>query len=202
MGDLFYKVVKKGVYMKYVSPFLFILIFLSTFPNQLPKEREEQIEEMSKEGYNLIDAIFTQAKIAVEAHESLMDADWWSKQKEFKELQNLQSDATILFTFDAHTKNPIPEKLAAYVEHKINEEVPHIFAIDKISVERIEDFYQFSQTMCKLSGGKRCGRMMRSIESEHFEKMLRLKLQKMAREQDKKERAQQLRDVLLFGGHR
>jgi len=188
--------------MKHVSPFLFILIFLPIFANQLPKERDEQIEEMAKEGYNLIDAIFTNAHLAVEAHEDIMDADWWSKQKEFKELQNLQSDATILFTFDVQGENPIPKKLSAYVEHKISEEVPLIFTIDKISAECIDDFYQFSHTMCKLSGGKHCGRMMRNIESEHFEKMLRLKLQKMAREQDKKEKAQQLRDVLLFGGHR
>src|SRR5689334_2397298 len=119
--------------MKHVSPFLFILIFLPILSNQLPKERDEQIEEMVKEGYNLIDAIFIQAKIAVESHENLMDANWWSKQKEIKELQNLQSDATILFTFDENTENPIPQKLGMYVEHKINEEVPLIFAIDKIS---------------------------------------------------------------------
>jgi hypothetical protein len=188
--------------MKHVSPLLFILIFSPTFPNQLPKEREEQVSELQKEGYNLIDAIFMQAKASVEARTELMDNEWWSKQAEVKELRNLLSDAMIIFTFDKNADNPIPQKLAAYVESKIKEDVPHIYAIDGISINCIKDYSQFCHTMCKLSGGHHCGRMMSNVESDHFDKMLKLKLQKMARKQARKEDAERLRDVLLFGGHR
>lgn len=181
---------------------VFVCVSRVMFADQLPKEREEQVSELQKEGYNLIDAIFAHAKASVEAHEDLMDGQWWNKHKEVTELQNILSDATIIFTFDEHADNPIPKKLATYVEHKINEEVPHIFAINEISVKRVENFYQFSHTMCKLTGGLHCGKMMRAVESEHFDEMLKLKLQKMAREQLRKEHAEQLREVLLFGGHR
>jgi hypothetical protein len=188
--------------MKHITAFILMLVFLPIFADQLPKERDEQIEEMAKEGYNLIDAIFTQAHLAIQAREDFMDENWWSKQKELKKLQNLLSDATIIFTFDAQSENPIPQKLATYVEHKINEEVPFIFAIDKISVEQVKDFYEFSHIMCKLSGGKRCAKMMHNIQDDHFDKMLKLKLQKMVLKQAKKEQARELRDALVFGGHR
>src|SRR5579871_6548674 len=112
--------------MKHIA-LIFCLIFSSTSPNQLPKEREEQVSELQKEGCNLIDAIFANAKTSIQAREELMNAAWWSKQKEIKELRNLQSDATIIFTFDENRKNPIPQKLATYVEQKINEEIPLIY---------------------------------------------------------------------------
>jgi hypothetical protein len=53
--------------------------------------------------------------------------------------------------------------------------------------------------MCKLAGGSSCGRIMRVIESDHFDKMLLLKGHKIAREQLRKEEAAQLRDALMLG---
>jgi hypothetical protein len=188
--------------MKHVSPFFFILIFLSTSADQLPKERDEQISELQKQGYNLIDTIFANAHIAVEGRKDLMNAQWLSEQKEIKDLRNLLSDATIIFEFDGKDKNPIPEMLSQYVLNKTNEEIPHVFETEGISVKRVKDFYEFSHTICTLSGGLHCGRMVRKMESDHFDRMLRLRLQKIAREQWRKESAEQLRTQLIFGGSR
>lgn len=188
--------------MKHVSPFLFILIFSSASADQLPKEREEQISEMQKQGYNLIDTIFANAHSVVKAHKYLMDAQWFGEQKEIKDLQNLLSNSTIILEFDGKDKNPIPEMLSQYVLEKTNEEIPHIFEIEKISVDCVRDFYEFSHTMCKLSGGLHCGRMVRKIESEQFDYVLKLRAQKIVREQWRKEDAERLRTVLLFGSSR
>lgn len=191
--------------MKHALSFLFIFfIFFSriTFAHRLPKTHEERVQEMAKEGYNLIDTIFDKACGCIAKKEKLMDEQWLSGQKEINALQNLLSDSTIVFAFDENGANPIPKMLAAYVEYKVNEKIPSIFEIDGISVKSVEDFYEFSQTLCKLNGKFHCRRIIRSIESEHFDKMLKLKAQKIARKQLRKEIAQELRDALLFGGHR
>jgi len=195
---------QKGAYMKHapLSIFIFFFLFNNAFADQLPKDHDERVQEMAKEGYNLIDALFDNACKSVAAKEELMDEEWLSKQKELISLQNLHSDSTIVFTFDEHRENPIPTMLATYVENKINEKTPSIFDIDGISVRRVEDFYEFSHTMCKLGGNIHCGRLMRKLKSDHFDKILQLKAQKISREQWRKENAQKLRDALLFGGYR
>ncbi len=187
--------------MKYVplSILIFFFSFSNVFADQLPKDYNERVQEMAKEGYNLIDAIFDNACTSVAAKEDLMSEQWLSKQKELKKLQNLYSDSTIIFTFDERSGNPIPKILATYVEYKINEKIPSIFDVDSISVKQVEDFYEFSHTMCKLNGNIHCGRFMRKLESDQFDKILQLKAQKIARKQLRKENAQQLRDALLFG---
>jgi hypothetical protein len=186
------------------APFLFIFFLFSNTisADQLPKTHDERIQEMAKEGYNLIDTIFDNAHASLVKKEELMDEQWLSKQKEIKAIQNLLSDSTIIFTFDENSENPIPKVLSTYVEHTINEKIPFIFEIDRISVKQVEDFYAFSHTMCKLNGNFHCGRFIRKVESDHFEKILKLKAQKIAREQLRKEVAQELRDALLFGGPR
>jgi len=185
--------------MKYISIFILIFPFSHTFADQLPKGHDERVQEMAKEGYNLIDSLFDNACNSVAAKEELMSKEWLSKQKELKALLNLYSDSTIIFTFDEHRENPIPKMLATYVEDKINEKIPSIFDIDGIPVKRVEDFYEFSHTMCKLNGTIHCGRLMRKLESDNFDKILQLKAQKIARKQWRKENAQRLRDALLFG---
>jgi len=186
--------------MKHISLFLFILIFFSsnTLADQQAQDHDEQVEEKTREGQRLIDTIFEKARASVEARQDLMDAQWLSKQKEIKELRNVLSDSQIA-AFDANAKNGVPDKLSLYVKQKINEEIPRIFAINGISTEQVEDFYEFSHTLCKLSSGSHCGRMIRSIESDNFDKMLMLQLQKAARKQLRKETAQQLRDAIIFG---
>lgn len=179
--------------------FIFFFSFNNAFAHQLPKDHDERVQEMAKEGYNLIDALFDKAYVSIAAKEELMDEEWLSKQKELISLRNLYSDSTIIFTFDEHRENPIPTMLATYVEDKINEKIPSIFNIDGISVRRVEDFYEFSHTMCKLNGTIHCNRLMRKLESDHFDKILQLKAQKIARKQWRKENAQKLRDALLFG---
>ncbi len=159
---------------------------------------EEQIKALAQEGYVLIDILFDNACTSIAAKEDVMTSQWLSKQNEIKEIQHLLSDATLL-AFDHNEKNSIPEMLSTYVQDKISEKIPTIFDIDNISVKRVQDFYEFSHTMCKLSGGSSCGRIMRTIESDHFDKILLLKAQKIAREQLRKEEAAQLRDALMLG---
>jgi hypothetical protein len=187
--------------MKHALLFSLFLIFSfsNAFPDQLPKDHNERVQEMAKEGYNLIDTIFDNASASLAKKEELMDEQWLSKQKEIRAIQNLLSDSTIIFTFDENRENPIPKMLATYVQDKINEKIPSIFEIDRISIKRVEDFYEFSHTMCKLNGTIHCNRLMRKLESDHFDKILQLKAQKIARKQWRKENAQQLRDALLFG---
>lgn len=194
----------KGAYMKnLLFPLsIFFVVSLSMLADELPKSYDERVQEMAKQGYNLLDIIFDTAQESIIAKQELMGHEWLSKQKELKELQNILSDSTIFFAFDENKENPIPKMLATYVEYKINEKIPSIFTIDGISVKQVEDFYEFSHTLCKLNGNFHCGRMMRKIESDHFEKVLKLKAQRIARKQLRKEIAQELRDALLFGGHR
>ena len=185
--------------MKHMQAFI-ILSCLSGILSacESPRTPDEHIKAVAQEGYALIDALFDKACASLVAKEDVMSAPWLSKQNEIKEIQNLLSDATIL-AFDHQEKNGIPEMLSMYVQQKISEKIPTIFEIDNISVKRVQDFYEFSHTMCKLSGGSSCGRIMRAIESDHFEKMLLLKAQKIAREQLRKEEAAQLRDALMLG---
>src|SRR5438477_7472524 len=159
--------------MKYssLSIFIFFFPFSNVFADQLPKTHDERVQEMAKEGYNLIDTIFDNAHTSLVKKEELMDEQWLSKQKEIKAIQNLLSDSTIIFTFDENSQNPIPKMLATYVQDKINEKISPIFEIDHISVQQVEDFYAFSHTICKLNGNFHCGRFIRKVESDHFEKM-------------------------------
>lgn len=186
--------------MKHIPLFFFILIFFSsnTLADQQAQDHDERVQEMVQEGYQLIDNLFKHARASVEARKDLMDAQWLSKQTEIKDLRNLLSNARIT-SFDENSKNPIPDMLSQYVQQKVNQEIPHIFDIDGVSIKRVEDFYQFAHTLCKLSGGSHCGRMIRAIESDNFENMLKLKLQKAVRKQLRKEIAQQLRDSIIFG---
>jgi hypothetical protein len=163
---------------------------------------EDRTEKIAQEGYKLIDILFDKAQASVVAREEIMTSEWISKQEEIRQLQNLHSDAYIEITCDHGEQNTVPKKLATYVEHKIKEEIPLIFAIDGITINRVKDFYQFAHTMCALSGGSRCGRMVRSIESDNFDKLLKLKLEKIARKQLKKEESEYLRQALLIGAHR
>src|SRR4029078_2326308 len=111
------------------------------------KSPAESVQALAQKGYSLIDALFDNACTSLAAKEYLMSAPWLSKQNEIKEIQNLLSDATIL-AFDHNEKNSIPEMLSTYVQHKISEKIPTIFDIDNISVKRVQDFYEFSHTMC------------------------------------------------------
>ena len=190
--------------MKHTLSFLSIFLFFSNnaLSTDLPKDHDERVQEMAKEGYNLIDSIFDNALESLAKKEELMDEQWLSQQKEIRAIQNLLSDSLIIFAFDEGSKNPIPEMLATYVQNKTNEKIPSVFEVDRISSKQVKDFYEFSHTMCKLNGNFQCGRFIRKIESDHFEKMLKLKAQKTAREQLRKEVAQELRDALLFGGYR
>jgi hypothetical protein len=183
-------------------PIFITLIFLS-FTISASEQAEastESIKDMTHRGYAAIDKLFQQAHAAVSAKKDLMDTQWLTEQMdEIKEIQNILSDATILVEFDQNNANPIPELLSVHVQQKIYEVTPTIFEIENISVKRVQDFYEFSHTMCKLSGGSSCSRIMRTVESAHFDEMLRLKAQKIAREQLRKEEAAQLRDALLLG---
>jgi hypothetical protein len=185
-----------GLYTLRYLPLFFLSCVISACES--PQSPEEQIKALAQKGYVLIDALFDNACTSIVAKEDLMSAQWLGKQNEIKEIQNLLSDA-ILLAFDYQEKNPIPELLSTHVQQKISEKIPTIFEIDKISVKRVQDFYEFSHTMCKLSGGSSCGRIMRAIESDHFDKILLLKAQKIAREQLRKEEAAQLRDALMLG---
>lgn len=185
--------------MKRIILFSFLIIFFSRTTCSQEHQDAPIQEELTEEGQRLIDTIFENARASVENREDLMTEEWLTKQKEIVDLRNLISDARI-FSFDAQTENIISRCLASYIIQKTNEEIPHIFDIDGISAKRVKDFYAFSHTMCKLSGGIHCSRMIRTIESDNFDKMLLLKAQKTARNYMRKERTQQLKDALLFGG--
>ncbi len=160
----------------------------------------ESIKEVAEKGYAVIDTLFQRAHAAVSAKKDLMNAQWLGEQmNEIREIQNIVSDASIIFEFDQNSSNPIPELLSGYVQRKVSQVTPTIFEIDTISVKRVEDFYEFSHTMCKLCGGHRCGRMVRSVAQDNRESMLRLKFEKIIDEQFRKENARKLRDKLVFG---
>jgi len=186
--------------MKHIPTFLFIFLVTSISAGE-PNTHAEQVQHIEQQGKQLINTLFDNAKSSVAAKELLMDEQWLSKQPHIKELQNLLSDSHIA-SFDENTKNPVPMILSTYVIDKVNKEIPHIYAIDGVSIKRIKDFYEFAHVMCKLSGGSGCARTIRNIEHNHFEDTLRLHLHKKVRKQERKEKIQQLQDVLLFGGHR
>src|SRR5947207_3419389 len=111
-----------------------LFIILSCFSGILsacesPQSPDEQIKALAQKGYVLIDALFDNACTSIVAKEDVMSAQWLSKQNEIKEIQNLLSDATLL-AFDHQEKNPIPELLSIYVQHKISEKIPTVFEID------------------------------------------------------------------------
>jgi hypothetical protein len=187
--------------MKYIPLFCFALMNISLSADQLPKGRDERLKEMAKEGYNIIDRLFEHAHASIEKKENLMCEQWLSEEKEIKDLRNLLSDSYIE-AFDETAKNPIPELLSDYVESKINEEASKIFYIDNISKEEIKDFYRFSYTICKLSGGQHCSIKIRLIKKNNSEKKVRWELEKVVKKQITKEEALRLQDVLIFGAHR
>ena len=166
---------------------------------QLPKERDEQVEEMTKEGCNLIDSMFEQALISIAAKEEVMSADWFNKRDEINKMQNIITDSIIIFSFDQNRENPVPGLLQKYLEVKIREDAAKAFNMDGISIKSIKSFYELSHTICKLSGGTDCEQIMRHIKSENLDSLLKLKMQKEARRHFRKEEAHELRQMLMLG---
>lgn len=196
----------KGFDVKIITTLLsfFIIsnIIFADNPSQTHDERsrDQHVEEMVQEGREIIDALFDQARASVMAKENIMTSEWMSKRKDlFKRLQNLHSDATILFTFDEKGDNPFPVLLSQHVNNKVEQELPAIFYVEEVSVKRINDFSEFCHTMCKFNGGSRCGKKIRRIKGDHLDRILLLKAQKNARKKLRKEEAEQLRNTLLFG---
>ena len=187
--------------MKYIKLLFVIVMCVSQTisANRLPKERNERIEEMAKEGCNLIDILFDQALTGIAAKQDIMDPAWINKCEEIKKIQNLMADSTLIFCFDQNIANPIPELLQEYLQSKIQSEAAKIFSIDKISTKNVRNFYELSHTICELSQGRDCDRMMQQIKSENFHCLLKLEMQKIARKRLRKEEARQLRQRLMLG---
>jgi len=192
--------VKKGDFMKRI---LLVLVFVYTSQTlltcQLPKERDEQAEEMTKEGCNLIDSIFEQALISIAGKEEVMSADWFNKRDEINKMQNIITDSIVIFSFDQNRENPVPGLLQEYLEIKIHEDAAKVFDMHGVSVKNIKSFYELSHTLCELSGGTDCEKMMRHIKSENLHLLLKLKIQKESRKHLRKEDAHELRQRLLLG---
>lgn len=183
----------------------FIFLFLSTIigTNELSETYDEQVQEMAKEGYNLIDSFFQQAHTSIVDKQDIMTLEWFTINNENKEkLENILSDAYLIFKCDQNRENPIPKLLSAYVETKLYEEIPKVFDIYGVSTKRVDDFYQFSCVLCELSQGINCDTMKRKAKREHFARMLQLKMQKKARKQLRKEQAYGLRQLLMMGSQR
>lgn len=182
--------------------FIFVGLFGIMLADQLPKEHNERVEEMAKEGYNIIDSIFEQAHTSIVAKEDIMNPVWFENRQEISKIRNILSDAYITLQFDQHIKNPIPEMLETYLQSKVREELAKIFSVYGISIKDINNFYELSHIVCALSEGRHCGRMIREIKNENFDLILKLKIQKIARKQLRKDEARQLRETLVFGARK
>lgn len=187
--------------MKYIKFLIVIGMYLSHImvADQLPQEHDESIKEMMREGCAIIDSIFSQAHASITAKEDILHPEWFKNRTEMCDLQNLMSDACITFTFDQNIKNPLPELLQEYVQNKIRDESSKLFTVYKVSVKDVENFYELSHIVCKLSQGNYCGRMVRAIEDEYFHEVLMLKMQKTARKHLRKQEIRELREALVFG---
>ena len=175
-----------------------------------PCKNDERIQEFAKEGCDLIDALFAHARDTVTSkeddpaatREEIMTAVWMKKHAEILQLRNLPSDAYFELGCDTRNKNLLIDILSEHVYKKMEQETAAIFEDENISREQARDFFEFAHTVCKLTGARGCGRKMRGIESEQFDKELRFALEDMLKRQQKKEAAQKLRDSLVFGGNR
>lgn len=198
-----------GVGMKKILSFLLLSLIPNTVSSaEAPQNFDEptegqRIEEMAQEGRAIIDALFDEARASVIAKEDIMTPEWMSKRRELlQKLQNLHSDATIRFDFDGKSGNPIPRLLSEHVNQKMEQEIPVVFDVEEVSVKRVDDFCEFCHTLCKLNGGDHCGKKIRIIKRDNLHCILKLKAQKTARKELKKEEAEQLRNALLYGSHR
>jgi len=154
---------------------------------------------MAKESYNIVDSIFAQARTSIAAQEDIMNPIWFKNCQEIRKIRNVLSDACITFQFDQNTENPIPEMLETYLQSKIREETIKVFDIHGISIKDVNNFYELSHIVCALSQGRHCSRMIREIKNENFDSMLKLKMQRIARKQHRKDDARQLRKILILG---
>ena len=180
--------------------YLFFCMFGVIYANESCIEYEKCVQEMESSSCAVIDNLFTQARESLEAHEDIMNYIWLNR-KEIKDLQNVMSDACVVLSFDCNTHNIIPERLQAYLQTKIRNEVQQLFDGKKIDDKGAKQFFYFSRMICDLSQCTGCGKMIRIIKDENVDALLALKIQQKVQRQEKKKEMRQLREYITVGAY-
>jgi hypothetical protein len=132
--------------------------------------------------YEAINALFTQIHMVVINKEKMSDIEWIEYLKT-DELLNHLSDAYI-HSFDKNGYNIIPEKMDAYLQKKMRDEMRHV--IDHgIDYKGIKKFLIMSKLLCEFGvGGVNCEQLIDSIENENREIITLLKQHKEGQQKE------------------
>ena len=193
------KMCKKGVAMKFKNIAFLCIVASYSHAGELPKEPQERIEEMAKEGYNRIDVLFERAHQTIVDKKTIMEADWWMEKQDVADMKNILSDAYIEFFCDQSLQNPIQPLMADYVYKKIGEEVPKVFSLENVSEKSVKDFYTFAYVLLELNQVKDAPRLVSRIKEENADKLLSLRFQKQIKAQGRKEQRRNLAEAIILG---
>jgi|SRR4030095_6166125 len=150
---------------------------MSILAEGLPRDSQEIINS-----YEAINALFTQIHMVVINKEKMSDIEWIEYLKN-DELLNHLSDA-YLCSFDENGYNIIPEKIDAYLQKKIRNEMSHV--IDHgVDYKGIKKFLIMSNLLCEFGiGGVNCEQLIDSIKNENREIITILKQQKEGQQKE------------------
>lgn len=164
----------------------------------MENEHEKNTDVLEIVYCKAVDNLFDKAQESLAAKENIITVEWL-KCKEMEEIKNIMSDVSINLDFNVGKKKVVTEKLQGCLDQIIRRNVDKVFEKDEADNDTLRQFLYLSRTVCKLSEGTGCSRMMRIIKDDSFPLRQYAKTQKKARQQVKKEEMRRLCKIVELG---
>jgi len=186
--------------MKYVQKLFYVLAFACgpISADELVTDNQETAQDIEVSYHKALDTLFVQAQKSLAAKENIITLDWLAR-KEMEDIKNLMSDIAIILSFNSQDQKEVAEKLQVHLGTKVRSEVEKVCERDEARVKDLRQFLYLSETICNVSHGVDCDRMMRVIKNENYAHRQNLKIRKKVRRQVNKEDMRQLCEIVALG---